>query len=308
MISNIPISSIIVPCTNRKISHLGDPVSYKDCDGSIESWLHNLSVKETGVRPAMEVYCGTAWSNIIKTKQVLPSVKFRIVSAGYGLINDNTPISNYQATFQSRTINSVGRSWSPQSHANQLWWHALVGKDWYQLLAKEEGLILLQLSSIYLKALEPGLVKLAKKIGDRLIILSPGYKTNIDILAKKILPIDSRFEHIVKTTRSNLGSAALKWLIDEFPTNNGWDIQLLHKDLNKIFKSLPPIQVHSRKIMQDEEVLNFIEINAKQLKQAYASPLLKKLRESNFACEQKRFAKLFEYWKSNNKARIVEDV
>ncbi len=308
MNNKLPIKYILVPCTNRKRSSLGKPIYYRDCDGTPESWIQHLSSKETGVKPADEVYCGSSWSNILKTRQLLPKTEFRIVSAGYGLIHDYTPISNYQATFQARTPDSVGCHWEPQSHANRQWWTSLAGDEWFNSLTNDDGIVLLQLSSVYLKALEPGLVKLAQQIGHRLMILSPGYKTENQALLNCLLPIDTRFEHIIKTTRSDMGSAALKWLISEFPPYSGWDVKKLHFELSGIFTSLPKIETHNRTLLSDKEILDFINIHVKHLKQPAASPLLRKLRDSNYACEQKRFSNIFKQWRSINDARNTQNV
>ena len=114
-------------------------------------------------------------------------------------------------------------------------------------------------------------------------------------------PIDTRFEHISKCARAQLGASALKWVLSEFPISNGWDIEVLKKNIQKINNSWPNLQKYNRTSLSDQEVLNFIEKQHKELVSLSASPLLKMLRDSNFACEQSRFANLFRAWVSAQK-------
>ncbi len=301
MNSKLPIEHVIVPCTNKKISRLGDPVYYRNCHpGSPQDWIKLLSLKESPVIPAREVYCGGSWSEILNSLEHVPSARFSIVSAGYGLIDLDTPICSYQATFQSGSPDSVGRDFKTQVEANRNWWETINGVDWYLRFAEIKGIVLVQLSKVYINALMPGLLKLTSIVGDKLLIISPGYPYQSSPIANCFLPIDARFEHILKCTRSQLGASTLKWILSEYPPNQGWDVAAIKEGVRKVTEPLPDIVKHNRIPLSDKEVIDFIDEHQHRLTNPSASPLLRILRDSNYACEQSRFSKLFRKWKSAN--------
>ena len=261
-----------------------------------------MSGSDGPVAPARDVYSGGSWSEIMASKCLIPEAQFFIASAGYGLIELETPISSYQATFQRGSADSVYRNWGTQKEANREWWEALNGAEWHTKFIESKGLIIVQLSSVYLDALLPGFQKLSKAIGEKLVFISPGYKYKGSPLVENFLPIDTRFEHILKCTRSQLGASTLRWLLAKYDVHEGWNINAIKKELAEIADSLPDLVKHNRITLKDEEVIEFIERHHQAIETPAATPLLKILRDSNFACEQSRFSNLFKKWKSAKQA------
>lgn len=297
--SSLKIRHLLVPCTNRKRTEAGELTCYsKTKIGIPEEWSELLSRGKEKV-PAHNLYCGTSWDRYLTAHSRMPHAKLWIASAGYGLISGDTKVSAYSATFSPGSEDTVGRPWHPHSLAIRRWWIELSGEIWWKKLSHKDGLTVVVLSHPYMDALLPGLNELAKALKNRLVIIAPGFAIKHNEVDRCILSIDSRFEHIRKSTRGDIGPNALEWLSRTYPPDKGWDIGSIQSDLIKLFKKLPPIRRYNRKLLTDKDVLSFISNRAPKHACPSASSLLRELRSSGYACEQKRFGSLFHSFMDN---------
>lgn len=300
----IPIKHLVLPCTNRKASGTGTPIRYAGMsDPSVEAWRRTLEAVPSALRfPAHRVYVGGSWTRAWRARLQVPQAACWIASAGYGLIRDIAPIAPYQATFQANTPDTVARDNDSgnRSDAMRAWFEAL-SPDWDADLGRHRGITLCQLSLSYVDAMLPGLQRLARRLGERLVILCPGAASDPGHpLRAHLLPIDARIEAELQTTRSDLGAAALEWLFRRHPPASGWDLTRLRRDLRAHAKRLPALRVIDRRRLDDEEVFAFLDEEAPKLSRPSASSLLRILRDSGRACEQKRFRDLFRRWRATH--------
>lgn len=296
----LPIKHLVLPCTNRKASYLGAPICYGSmANPSVDAWKRTLEAVPDAMRfPAHRVYVGGSWSRAWRARLMAPEAACWIASAGYGLIRDIDRIVPYQATFQQNTPDTVARDTDFLDHvdAMQDWIEELCPR-WHMKLNRHQGITMCQLSMSYIDAMLPGLDKLGAKLGERLVILCPGAAADPQHpLADYLLPIDARIEAELKTTRSDLGAAALLWLFQRHPPRLGWDLSKIRIDLKSFTHTLPPIRNFDRQRMTDEAVFRFLDKEALKLEKPTASRLLRNLRDAGLACEQKRFRDLFHSW------------
>lgn len=99
---------ILTSCTGKKIPHPGIELTEEDFSRGPE-WIAEREA-HAGTCPANQMYQGRQHVVLMKgLEQIRPDieVEVKIVSAGYGLIDGNRPISPYEVTFGGRSAKQV---------------------------------------------------------------------------------------------------------------------------------------------------------------------------------------------------------
>jgi hypothetical protein len=302
--------NIIVTCTNRKTQaplpqfHLGN-VTGNSIEKRARNWVGILSSSDTCCIPASELYCGEHWSVV----QSLPKAAERskltariwICSAGYGLIVPHSPVSAYSATFATNDKDSVTRTFPPgiRRVAAQRWWRTVAG--W----SGPEGTECRTLTSVaknyprdalfvvasydYLHALAEDLAGAARALVDPrlLLIVSAGTK-DLGNLTDHLLPCDARLQSHLGGTRIALNVRIAKMLLES------GDPRSWPNRLRQLLDKQTQIEQQRRTAMTDEQIRRFIGYELRKNDSISRSFLLRKLRDSGSACEQSRFANLYE--------------
>jgi hypothetical protein len=252
---------------------------------------------------ASDLYCGDGWSTISKsvTRDGI-SARLAVVSAGYGLVRLDEQLVPYSVTLARRNPDSILDSGEPVKNLTQ-WWHQLC--HWREVTGRKPASVrqlaatfpssplLVALSADYLAATADDILSALEVLRDPelLIIVSVGSKKN-GPLSSHFLPCDSRFEHFFGGVRSSLNAKIVHHILSTVPVD-----KMRTSHLRKLFSALlqqqPPVRTFSRKKMNDEQVIAFINTSLKELPGQSCSTLLRRLRESDCACEQKRFHGLF---------------
>jgi hypothetical protein len=125
---------------------------------------------------------------------------------------------------------------------------------------------------------------------DQLVIIASGVKS-IASLDENLLPSDARFQSNVGGARRSLNTRLAAKVIRE--SVKPPRISDLRKRYLKLLSNQPPLERYDREPLTDEEVRKFIKRQLHLDPSSRHTRLLRTLRENNKACEQKRFAKLF---------------
>jgi hypothetical protein len=226
-----------------------------------------------------------------------------VASAGFGLVPlDGTGLKPYAATFTPGHADSVtptGRRTSA-GLTMQAWWSHLsrtnrASRPHLLDLLDRNAFLVVVASPWYLLAMETDLLEMARAVGeDRITIVSLGNPTSSRV-AHLTARVTASIEHhpSVGGTRSALNARAALLAFHELagrdPTRSA-----INAVLAKATESLPAPRTWNRRTHTDDEIIKWIEDSLAETPHASRSGLLKRFRADQRACEQQRFAELFE--------------
>ncbi|WP_286715319.1 DUF6884 domain-containing protein [Marinobacter sp. tcs-11] len=100
---------IISSCTQSKTRHPESPLTWTDFEKG-SSWVTKREA-EIETISARNLYCGRQHKRVCEIIAENPSIQFdfKIVSAGYGLIDADQPIASYDATFSGLPKAEIAR-------------------------------------------------------------------------------------------------------------------------------------------------------------------------------------------------------
>jgi hypothetical protein len=255
-------------------------------------WLEQLRSQKTESLPAGLLYAGDHWSIVRSLDNVSLAggsrVRVWVCSAGYGLIGLRTQVRPYSATFAPNHSDSVCRKVEEMKIGEipALWWRSLSkwsGPDTQAPRSLTQVAKTFPRSPLWVVASEIYLKAIADK------------------LTAYFIPCDARFQRMVGGARRSLNIRVAKKALTEL---NGSEPRLssLQKKFAILLAKQPPIVLIHRRPLLDEEVREFIRKALKRDPHKTHTFLLRALRNSGRACEQRRFAVLFrEIWEELNR-------
>jgi len=306
------IANVVVTCTKSKTVPVPVRLKLRAIKrGTVKQratlWCERLK-KSSAERIKVEnIYKGDHWSAAKDIRNLAGGEKFKVwvCSAGYGLLSLEDEVPSYSATFSGSHPDSVVAKSKVSDRRSGLadWWDALCHwpksnlrpkRSIRHLASESPGVPLVVVGSDeYLFAMQRDLkAALAKLDSPNLLsILSAGCK-QLDGLDQNLVPYDARMQNYVGGALRSLNMRVARWALGECgrsrPTN-----KVLRNKVSKQLKNQPAFAMPIRKPISDDAVRKFILRELNRNAQACHSPLLRKLREQNKACEQKRFANLF---------------
>jgi len=272
-------------------------------------WRDRLAKYNGEPMPALNLYAGDHWAVVRSLPALANEFGFRsklwIISAGYGLVPSETLLHPYSATFTSGHPDSVARSSRELTgDAVSLWWETLSkfpGPDPEQphslkdlVSTTRNARFLIVASPPYLKAIEKDLLSAFEAISDpdRILVITSrnGGRSKLN---GNLIHSDARLQPALGGARVSLNARVAEMIIMNSGTW-GLDARALAKKLNRVVANSPSLRKYDRQPMDDEEVKRFIWKSLKQNSTLSCTALLRTLRNSQRACEQKRFKGL--YW------------
>lgn len=290
---------LISSCTNVKSiisddKHLLRNYNLSSIEKVSTEWKKNLASKSINKTPARKLYQGPSWKATLDAEKNF-SIKFTtqllIASAGHGLIDSNEMISSYGTTFSKGHEDSI-HNFKNIENPTQRWWTEINKFGFNSLNA--ESYIFIFLPFDYLIALKNFIEDLIDIFDKRIYILLTSKNKLSNKIENKSLRFDTRFNSYEKGTLTTLSQRCMRWLSNEIITKElSLDHKILQNHINVFLSELPPYKIEQRKQLNDEELIKIIinQINTENIKSA--SQGLKGLRKKGFACEQKRYGKLF---------------
>lgn len=303
MASNGQKLHIVVTCTERKTVQVPWHLHLRNVPGDepktrASRWVKRLAAEVTvpTVR-ASDLYAGEHWTRAKALPGLAGDTQAHLwtCSAGYGLISAQTPVRPYAATLAPGHPDSV----SGGKEGAAAWWHTLSNwggpdptqpRTFLQLVRSDpDATFLLVVSATYLEACRPDIeAATVASSHDRFMIVSAGTRGSAP-LDRRLLPASARLQAHFGGTRQVLNVRIAEDLLKRQLTS----YTAAAEYLEDLLKRYPVIERWDReKFSNDADVIDWIRQEYKQGRGASASRMLRALRESGRACEQKRFGGL----------------
>jgi len=282
--------TVVVTCTNRKKSVPTQGCSIRDLPPTInlpvraDRWLENMSGATERFR-LRELYKGDAWRRSIDIERAARAkgfeVELLVASAGLGLRSIDDVGPSYGATFSPGHPDSVG----PGAE----WWRAIAAGSRDRLArAAEEGPVMFVISARYATALEADIRYTASKAAECLVIGGareiPG--------ATRVAANAALAAHFGGTLGSLNQRTARAW-IDRLESSSLIDADAQHR-WHRWVGEIGPRSMPKREPASDSAIRHFVARLRSRDPGISRTRALKTLRASGIACEQARFAQLFE--------------
>ena len=285
--------NLVVTCSDRKSLPVSTALRARSLTAStpderVAEWRDRFDHAGRGI-PLRDLYQGDHWTQVRRLAATAANSGYEtnlwIASAGLGLrpATDHAPA--YGATFAGRQADTVGVG----ATERRMWWTALrpaFGTVHLTDLGGDAALMIV-LSASYSEALESDLHQVALASADAVLI---GGRTAVPGLAR--VRADGRLRSRLGGSLASLNPRmAARWL-EEFgghtltdPTSlRAWDQWASEGDVDA-----PP----TRQRLRDDQVREFIQLQHAKGTMS-RSRLLEQLRESGYACEQRRFGALYK--------------
>lgn len=296
------VAAIIVPCTSRKFHRpTADGSAVSLTCGSQESvqtaWLERLTHLPAAHTPRA-LYGGRGFQLSCRAAEVAGAPLF-IVSAGLGLVADETRIPAYGLTISNNGDESIARRINSGGFSPINWWRAVTQGPCSQALSEifktpDERPIIFALTHPYAEMISDDLATLSDAQVARLRIIGLSIKSALPLrLRANLLPYDERLQQIIPGTRSDFAQRALYHFVSsglkELPqgsinSHQAWVSAALatHRLPDRI----------KRAQMTDAEIIALI---GEHLSEGFGvGKMLRKFRdEKGIACEQARFSRLY---------------
>ena len=300
---------LIVTCTNRKRVEpeqelrLRNLASSFDTQDRAREWIERVERTVSCAIPAGTLYIGEHWHVAKMLPEAATKAGFEpelwVLSAGYGLIHVRDHVKPYAATFSTRSpdaVSSVVREFG-------VWWNELCQWDGptvdrprsiSELAGQNPNAAILVVGSPpYLRAVYQDLRCAIDQLRspDRVVVVSAGLNRYQE-LDRHLMPGDARFQNELGGARQALNARiALKVL--EQTEYRHFNIHHVSTLLAKSLRSQSPLVKYDRTPMTDDEVKTYVEAELRRDSSLRKTPLLRRLRETGHACEQKRFGLLY---------------
>jgi hypothetical protein len=312
------VTNIVVTCTKRK-SVTPDPYL---CLGSVrdfepmditKSWLKRLRLSKGTRILATDLYQGDHWQvakSLLNRDSLRSPIRLWVCSAGYGLIPANAQISPYSATFSSGQPDSVADRFRPNDVKLSVWWEnlsrwsgpckgeprslsALVSQD-------PRSRLFIVASGAYLSAMADDIEKARLQLCDSngMLIFSGTGKLPGES-GKNIIASDSKLQNLLGGALVSLNVRTLRWVLENIPPSRMTPTNI--QEQLKAVANLQPTTVRiCRNPLSDGEIKSFVSKWLAISGNASATSLLNDFRANGFACEQKRFRKIFQQVAESN--------
>lgn len=300
--------NLVVTCTERKKSVPPAALQVRNLGSRsrLATWISRLENEQVAPVRAFDLYAGDHWSVVRGLPKVACSRSIRIniwvCSAGYGLVPATARIKPYSATFSAHKADSVI---STGHYTDQAWWEGLASWRGPDRTAPRSLLelakrfpkvpLMIAASERYLNAVDEDLRLAcdALRTQELLVIFSAG-AGNLRALNQNLVPAGAPLKQDVGG--GSMHSLNVRLVRHAIETLSYRDLRAssLIDHFSTLLERAPEMPKHDRQPMDDNQVRAFIRSELQRNPKARHSPLLRQLRDSGRACEQKRFAELFQ--------------
>lgn len=305
--------NLIVSCTSRKryevlpgLAVCG--IGANDLPTRLGIWekrLHQVAAVE---HPADEVYMGDHWSVVRSIPEEASksglNVRIWVCSAGYGLIQRETPIKAYRATFARGENDYVASGLAEDEHTLCRWWRGICSyrfsgqsktpRSIAELATAFPGTpLIVALSADYLKAVGEDLAQVLFRsyFKEHLAIISCGTPKTHPTWKQNLLPCDGSLAANLGGTLTSLNIRVARRLLQSIERSEV-TIETLARLANSLERRAQS-PLPSRGPTTDSDVAAFIRSHLTGSSNISKTRLLREFRGNGRSCEQKRFAGIY---------------
>ncbi len=306
---------VIVSCTDRKSLSVSKPLMARNLpqnrplDEIAEQWISTIRTEiQVGASTHLrDLYQGEYWR---LAQQIESQHDTVVASAGLGMHFLEDKGIGYNATFTHGVADSIVRSENiPSELSRQLWWRALnrpdgVGREnWKFLNEPNRGRrnVLVAISESYQHALSQDLLEIADTWANVVVISgSKPYKEIATHSRIKHLQVSQKLRMVLGGSTPCIGVRFLADYLSVFENGSFEDLSRYNDRLIRKYQKLPQNQklpsFNRLPLKDDSLVTEWIAqtIRRNKITKPTKSGLLRLLRDSGMACEQKRFGNLFD--------------
>lgn len=303
------VVNVVVTCTKDKRYSVAEECQLRNVPGDsltvrLKEWQSRLKRNWRDRVVVEELYAGDHWANVRSFESSYFDIDIWVCSAGFGLVRFDDSITPYAATFSGNHPDSVsaGLANDERSAASKQWWETTSRwkahfKDRPRSLTalmatypKRSTLIVA--SETYLRAIADDVREGVGHLRDpdQLAIVCSGAKS-LDGLDENLVPCDARLQAATGGARRSLNTRLANKILRE--SRQPPRASTLAVRYRKLLKQQPELEKYDRKPLTDDQVRRFIRQKLRSDDSLRHTPLLRILRNENKACEQKRFASLF---------------
>jgi len=257
----------------------------------------SVAIRHETTSPLRNLYQGEYWT-LAKSLEELAVVG--VVSAGMGLTHMDSPGVGYGATFAAKADDSVLRFVAESENPRLEWWQGLrqggIGeRGWSKLF---EGVALVAVSESYQKAIATDLIYLAQN-GHSVIVVSGSRQVSElrDVPGIAHLEIGQWVRMILGGSTPCVGIRFVAHLLEQgaWQSVEAASEELATMEAQYLRASTAKLPVLDRTPRDDAQVKNWIMETLKQDRVGRSkTAFLAAFRAEGFACEQKRFGRIFE--------------
>ena len=284
---------LISTCTDRKI--LTPSIRARDLTAAsakerAEEWVASIS-RVPGTTAAADTYIGESAGAAVAAAD-RAKARHLICSAGYGLIDATTNIAGYSATFASPHADEVTGT-PQQASARRHWWQVLrrgvpIGAPTLSALG-HEGPIVVAASPVYLDAMHDELLA-GLDSGAKIIVVTSG--TLRGPLEEVHVPVKGRLRRTLGGSMMAINVRVAARIMEEL-SEHRLSVENSRALVSDLTAAAPELEKFERRAMSDDEVIDFITGHLLEDRSISHSRLLRLLRDSGSACEQRRFRSLY---------------
>ncbi len=311
---NSMTANILVTCTKRKRMNaqprlrLGT-VARGSPNEVASRWIERLERSSSQRFQASSLYAGDHWqiSSALPFSASRAGLKAElwVLSAGYGLIRGTATVVPYSATFSVGHPDEVVARFHDSKHAGLVrqWWDAL--SKWAGpeknaprtvatlAAAAPRSPIIVVASPKYVSATLDDLLAARDALADpcSLIVVSAGCRGK-GPLSANMIDCSARLQATLGGALMSLNARVARNLIENAPPGS-WTVNGFQELLQKIPAVESDCDRPSRVAVTDDDVRQYVESALHKAPASRHTTLLRLFREAGFACEQKRFGRLF---------------
>lgn len=294
---------VITACSKRKTQAIDANLCASTLQpGTLAKVAAEWSRRVRRSRPAAraaDLYCGRSFR---EAQAAADRVGGRLVvaSAGLGFVAADADVPSYSLTVAPRSPDNVlGRVLDDTTARS--WWSALnrslrsAEADFWE----ESGLVLVALPGAYLDMLADDLARLLRRAPERLRIFTGTEPARVDpVLRAAVMPYDDRLDGPDSPrpgTRIDFPQRALRHFVETvLPVRPQGDLEHHRRDVSLTLERWSSPTAVVRRRQSDEEIRRLIR-ERWEVVGGRSGRMLRVLRdEVGVACEQSRFAELFD--------------
>jgi hypothetical protein len=326
MPSPTPIN-LFVTCTSTKRFLPTGNVLLREVGGSsmperFSNWTVRIRQSRSVAQPAVETYSGGHWSVVRSLhgsfQKSQGTAHLWIVSAGYGLISPSDEIIPYGATFTPDQPDTVSPVSDPSPNESSVTWWQLLSK-WRPstlqpgaprsvaevVLRDPKATNVLVLPPDYFRALREDLRESISRLGDarNLIILSSDEKSCAE-LPNNTIKLDARLQVYLGGARSSLGIRTARAILQKL-VGHSVNLTSAREVVAELVSCHGVATIYNRKPVTDAQVIEYVLGELSRNRAISYSRALRHFRDAGFACEMKRFRKLYAATREQRTASLI---